>query len=132
MQTVDNMASSLTASTFLEFINKNHPKLTEFFDLYGEFLKTVKKWEGDEYPILSLAEEAHEFQAATRLVKLFRGDTNKLDAALVNKELGDVFFFWFFNANSFGSHPLTVIRDNVIKIQDRANRNVIQGNGDNR
>ena len=73
---------------------------------------------------------------ASRIAKeRFRGDNpapQEDTLSNVKKELGDVFFFWLANCNNWGLDPLEVIQGNVLKLQDRAARNVIQGNGDNR
>ena len=48
------------------------------------------------------------------------------------KELGDVLFYVTALANFIGSDLETVAIHNVAKLQDRKNRNRIQGSGDNR
>lgn len=128
-----NNTPEVAAKTFETFYYRNSEVIEEFFSLYDSFLKTVKKWEDDAYPIFSLAEEAHEYQTASRWVKeKFRGDIPKDSQEAMIKELGDVFFFWVANSHIVSNKPTETILTNVRKIADRAARNVIKGDGDAR
>lgn len=77
---------------------------------------------------LGLVGEAGE--VAEKIKKRFRD--GKLDREAVQKELGDVFFYWIALHNLLGLDPEHTIDVNVDKLNDRAARNVLQGSGDNR
>ena len=77
---------------------------------------------------LGLVGEAGE--VAEKIKKHFR-DENYSQEDIV-KELGDVLFYVTALANHIGSDLQTVMNTNIIKLQDRLNRNKIQGSGDNR
>lgn len=105
----------------------------QLFDAYYRFQAQVAQWTDPEYVIYSLAEEAHEFQAATRTTKeQFRGDAPKDTDEAVKKELGDVFFFWMANCKHFGLDPFDVIKGNMQKLAARLEAGTIKGDGDNR
>ena len=77
---------------------------------------------------LGLVGEAGE--VAEKIKKYFRDeDYSKED---IVKELGDVLFYVTALANHIGSDLQTVMNTNISKLQDRLNRNKIQGSGDNR
>lgn len=77
---------------------------------------------------LGLTGEAGE--VAEKLKKLLRdGSINKNE---VLKELGDVLFYTTALANAFGFGLEEVAQANINKLQDRKNRNVLSGKGDNR
>ena len=122
----------VAAKTFREFVVKNHPTLTQFFDLYKDFINSVAIWQDNMYPIYSMVEEAMEFQNATKLTKYLRGDDPVVDMEQVQKELGDIMFFWLVNVHLHKSVPVDIMLQNVSKLEDRAKRNVIKGDGDTR
>lgn len=119
------------------------------FDEYQEFTRTtaiyaVKCRELTErvtYCVLGLAGEAGE--VAGRLSKLVRAmgvsDAN-LYAALTTKnardallaEAGDCLWFIARLADELGVPLSTIAEENKAKLQDRKDRGVIQGNGDER
>ena len=69
-------------------------------------------------------------EVAEKIKKYFRDeDYSKED---IVKELGDVLFYVTALANHIGSDLQTVMNTNISKLQDRLNRNKIQGSGDNR
>jgi NTP pyrophosphatase (non-canonical NTP hydrolase) len=88
---------------------------------------------GYVYPTLGLAGEAGE--VAERVKKIFRdhgGEMTPEDKELLVKELGDV--LWYISAIS---HELEVsleevAKQNLIKLSDRKERNMIHGSGDKR
>lgn len=92
------------------------------------------------YPALGLAGEAGEL--AEKVKKLWRnhGITDgRLPASMVEyhlqgiiKEAGDV--LWYLNAiaREMGTTLAEIAQENVRKLTDRAARNVIKGEGDNR
>lgn len=80
------------------------------------------------YVSLGLAGEAGEI--ANKIKKVVRdGDYNAEDLA---DELGDVLYYVARMAAELGTSLNLIARDNRIKLEDRFNRGVISGNGDNR
>lgn len=79
--------------------------------------------------ILGLVGEAGE--VAEKIKKQLR-DQTKVSPEEIIKELGDVLFYTTALANYYGANLSVVMDVNVAKLDDRAKRNVIKGNGDNR
>jgi NTP pyrophosphatase (non-canonical NTP hydrolase) len=77
---------------------------------------------------LGLVGEAGE--VAEKIKKRFRD--GKLDREAVQKELGDVLFYWSALHNLLGLCPDHTIEVNVDKLTDREARGVLRGSGDNR
>ena len=83
------------------------------------------------YPISSLMVESAEL-ADIFIKPYLRGDTGEPDRARIVSEAGDV--LWNL-ANLLADHQITleeVAQYNLQKLQDRKERGVIQGSGDNR
>jgi NTP pyrophosphatase (non-canonical NTP hydrolase) len=103
---------------------------------YQNFVVSTKRY--DErfrllYPVLGLASEAGE--VAGKLKKIFRdedGQINDEQRLRLIDELSDVLWYVTCCADdlSLSLHDLAV--HNVEKLKDRVERNVIQGDGDNR
>jgi NTP pyrophosphatase (non-canonical NTP hydrolase) len=103
---------------------------------YQNFVVSTKRY--DErfrllYPVLGLASEAGE--VAGKLKKIFRdedGQINDEQRLRLIDELSDVLWYVTCCADdlSLSLHDLAV--HNVEKLTDRVERNVIQGDGDNR
>lgn len=127
---------TIMAEEFRKSIDKSYIKISEVFDRYSDFVDSVALWKDSAYVILSMVEEAMEYQQATKLVKQnYRGDEltqEQQNFRLLNtgKELGDIFFFWITNCRLWGFDPLEIIKANVNKLESRAARNVIKGDGD--
>lgn len=79
--------------------------------------------------VLGLVGEAGE--VAEKIKKQLR-DSTKVTPEQIIKELGDVLFYTTALANYYGADLSIVIEENMIKLNDRADRNVIKGSGDNR
>jgi len=77
---------------------------------------------------LGLVGEAGE--VAEKIKKHFRD--GKLDREAVQKELGDVLFYWVALHNLLDLCPNQTIDTNINKLTDREARNVLRGSGDNR
>jgi NTP pyrophosphatase (non-canonical NTP hydrolase) len=77
---------------------------------------------------LGLVGEAGE--VAEKVKKRFRD--GKLDRQAIQKELGDVFFYWMSLHNLLGLCPDHTIDVNVAKLTDREERGVLRGSGDDR
>tara|TARA_B110000908_G_scaffold46195_1_gene56252 strand:- start:4227 stop:4550 length:324 start_codon:yes stop_codon:yes gene_type:complete len=70
-------------------------------------------------------------EIAEKIKKLLR-DNTKVEAQDIIKELGDVAFYLTALANYFGSSLDEVLDLNMIKLNDRQERGVLAGSGDNR
>ena len=77
---------------------------------------------------LGLVGEAGE--VAEKVKKYFR-DT-KLDEEAIQKELGDVIFYWYALHGALKLDPEETIKMNMEKLSSRKERGVIQGSGDYR
>ena len=77
---------------------------------------------------LGLTGEAGE--VAEKIKKVFRDGT--YDAAGVQKELGDVIFYWVALHNALGLNPVDTINMNVDKLTSRKQNGTLNGEGDNR
>lgn len=77
---------------------------------------------------LGLPEEVGEVLAV--LKRRIRDD--KFDEDKMKKELGDVIHYWSMICNYFGYAPSEIIDMNILKINDRRQRGVLRGTGDDR
>ena len=78
---------------------------------------------------LGLSGEAGE--VSEKVKKLFR-DKNRFKDEDILKELGDVLFYTVALANIFGGNLRKVMEMNMAKLDDREQRGVLKGSGDNR
>tara|TARA_A100001015_G_scaffold109809_1_gene121852 strand:- start:282 stop:668 length:387 start_codon:yes stop_codon:yes gene_type:complete len=78
---------------------------------------------------LGLVGEAGE--VSEKVKKLFR-DKSKFKDEDILKELGDVLFYTVALANLFGGNLRKVMEMNMAKLDDREQRGVLKGSGDNR
>lgn len=104
---------------------------------YQERARKFAVYENEVYPFLGLAEEVGEFLGFA--AKMTRGDDvlsrfGSLEAArsAVLKEAGDV--LWMLSAclNELGMTLQEAAELNISKLEDRKERGVIKGSGDNR
>ena len=89
--------------------------------------------EAVSYCTLGLASEAGEI--AGKLKKIMRDDGGTISYAKIaamRKEIGDVLWYVSELATSLGISLEHVARSNIAKLQDRQDRGVIGGSGDNR
>lgn len=70
-------------------------------------------------------------EIAEKIKKLLRDD-KEVETQDIVKELGDVAFYLTALANYFGSDLTEVLNTNMNKLNDREERGVLQGSGDNR
>jgi NTP pyrophosphatase (non-canonical NTP hydrolase) len=77
---------------------------------------------------LGLVGEAGE--VAEKIKKFFRDGT--LDIEAIQKELGDVIFYWMALSNALGIDSVTTIITNMDKLMARKNNGTLRGSGDNR
>ena len=85
------------------------------------------------YPALGLVGEAGE--VAEKIKKIVRNNNGKYDEDKKNeikKELGDVLWYIQQLCTEFGLSMDHVAWTNISKLEDRKERNVIKGEGDNR
>lgn len=86
-----------------------------------------------DYLTLALCGEAGE--VANKVKKVMRDRQGKLfadDVKEIGSELGDVLWYLSVLANRLGITLSDLARENLNKIQSRADRGVISGSGDNR
>jgi len=99
---------------------------------YSQFVEDKVFTKGRERLVentLGLVGEAGE--VSEKVKKLFR-DKNKFSDEEVLKELGDVLFYATALANIFGGNLKTIMEMNMKKLDDREQRGVLSGSGDNR
>jgi len=99
---------------------------------YSQFVEDKVFTKGRERLVentLGLVGEAGE--VSEKVKKLFR-DKNKFSDEEVLKELGDVLFYATALANIFGGNLKTIMEMNMKKLDDREQRGVLRGSGDNR
>ena len=99
---------------------------------YSQWVEGKIMTEGDTRLIentLGLIGESGEI--AEKIKKLLRDNTKVEDQDII-KELGDVAFYLTALANYFGSSLEEVLQVNMIKLDDRQERGVLKGSGDNR
>ena len=77
---------------------------------------------------LGLVGEAGE--VAEKVKKFFRD--NKLDEEAIQKELGDVIFYWYALHGALQLDPEVTINKNREKLSSRKERRTLRGSGDNR
>ena len=99
---------------------------------YSQFVEDKVFTKGRERLVentLGLVGEAGE--VSEKVKKLFR-DKSKFTDEEVLKELGDVLFYTTALANIFGGSLRKVMEMNMAKLDDREQRGVLKGSGDNR
>jgi NTP pyrophosphatase (non-canonical NTP hydrolase) len=99
---------------------------------YSQFVEDKVFTKGRERLVentLGLVGEAGE--VSEKVKKLFR-DKSKFTDEEVLKELGDVLFYTTALANIFGGNLRKVMEMNMAKLDDREQRGVLKGSGDNR
>lgn len=99
------------------------------FNTYSHSAIRYAQYESELYPFFALAEETGEFLG--KIAKEHRGD-RAIPKEEKLKELGDI--LWQLNACciQLDSSLCEVAKMNLDKLEDRANRNVIKGDGDAR
>jgi len=105
------------------------------FNEYQEMAKTTAIYDKKHqilYPALGLAGEAGE--VANKVKKLIRDgyEKNKDYRKEISAEIGDCLWYIAVLADDIGCDLQTIADNNIVKLQDRMNRGVIGGNGDNR
>tara|TARA_R100000995_G_C3484590_1_gene126405 strand:+ start:7041 stop:7427 length:387 start_codon:yes stop_codon:yes gene_type:complete len=99
---------------------------------YSQFVEDKIFTKGRERLIentLGLVGEAGE--VSEKIKKIFR-DKGKFSDEEVLKELGDVLFYTVALSNIFGGNLRKIMEMNMDKLNDRQQRGVLKGSGDNR
>ena len=107
------------------------------FDLYQDAAESTAVYpnKGDNlyYPALGLAGEAGE--VCEKIKKIMRDQNGHLtedNAQELSKELGDVLWYLASIATEINMSLSAIAEDNMAKLQDRLDRGVLKGSGDNR
>ena len=98
---------------------------------YAEFVESMVITKGADRLVentLGLVGEAGE--VAEKIKKVIRDGNTDLQG--LQKELGDVIFYWHALHGALGLDPEETIKMNVTKLNSRKERGTLQGNGDNR
>jgi NTP pyrophosphatase (non-canonical NTP hydrolase) len=106
-------------------------KPTPNLDSYTEFVESMILTTGRDRlaeNTLGLVGEAGE--VAEKIKKHFRDAT--LDVSAVQKELGDVIFYWVALNNALGLDAMDTILKNMEKLSARQRNGTLRGSGDNR
>lgn len=120
----------------------DYQKFTESLASYNEdvalFVGNQEMQLGFMYPLLALGEEAGEVQGKVakfiRKSRQIAGDTAAVEQLRmdVGKELGDLQYQLSETARQFGFSLQEIVDMNVAKLNDRVDRGVLIGEGDNR
>lgn len=105
--------------------------MNNLIEHYTEFVESMILTEGDARVTentLGLAGETGEI--AEKIKKYYRDGV--IDKKDLQKEFGDVIFYWFALHGAMGMDPSKSIEANMIKLSDRKDRGVLRGSGDNR
>jgi len=108
-------------------------KPTPNLDSYTEFVESMILTTGRDRLVentLGLVGEAGE--VAEKIKKHFRDATLGLDVSAVQKELGDVIFYWVALNNVLGLDAMDTILKNMEKLSARQRNGTLRGSGDNR
>jgi len=103
----------------------------EYWDGYLKFVESLIITKEDNRLIenaLGLAGEVGE--VSEKIKKFFRDGT--LDKEAIQKELGDVMFYWVALHGALFLDPSETVKKNRKKLLSRYERGTLQGSGDNR
>ena len=117
-----------------EFAFYTKPAVVEESNLHGAFKTATIKASCDYvYPCLGLSEEAGELNG--KLAKIIRdkkGIISDEDKQAISKEIGDCMWMISEICTVLDLSLAEVMQQNLKKLEDRRNRNVLSGSGDNR
>jgi len=107
------------------------------FDLYQDAAESTALYpdKGDNmyYPALGLAGEAGEVcEKIKKIMRDQKGHFTEDNVDDISKELGDVLWYVAMVAVEFNIALSSVAEANLSKLQDRMDRGVLKGSGDNR
>jgi NTP pyrophosphatase (non-canonical NTP hydrolase) len=115
-------------NTFAEAQAKDIDKYSEFVDQM--WLGSPDGLQERDFRIMELGLPGEVGEVLELLKKNVRDGV--LDRDLLRKELGDVAYYWARICTAYGFKPSEVLIENVAKLEGRADRNTLQGSGDNR
>lgn len=104
-------------------------QLNEYQQLASKFAQYPNRGNNLVYTVLGLCGESGE--VAEKVKKFIRGDNVELHTQLF-KELGDVLWYLSQCAAELGTNLEFIAALNIQKLQDRLDRDLIKGSGDNR
>ena len=103
-------------------------------------------FERNDYPLIALGEEVGEVMG--KIAKFGRKNNMSVEEVIIDiknkypdamelreavkKEMGDVLWQWSVLAYVLGLAPSEIAEENLSKLSDRQERNVLNGEGDNR
>ena len=107
------------------------------FDLYQDAAENTAVYpdKGDNlyYPTLGLAGEAGEVcEKIKKVMRDQKGHFTEQNVEEIAKELGDVLWYVAAIATELNMSLAAIAEDNMVKLQDRQDRGVLKGSGDNR
>jgi len=106
------------------------------FNRYQErALETAKFPEKEWLAYLSLGLVGEAGEIANKVKKIFRDKNGEIDIETISKlvdEMGDVLWYMAILSKHLGVDLNDVAKLNILKLEDRYNRKVIHGDGDNR
>lgn len=126
--------------------NQNAAENEMGINFYQKRALNTAVFERNDYPLIALGEEVGEVMG--KIAKYGRKKSMSVEEVIIDikskypdalelreavkKELGDVLWQWavLCDALGFGAHEIAW--DNLEKLQDRKQRNVLNGEGDNR
>lgn len=114
--------------------------LLTYYTSFTKKLAMYDKQNPFDYLDKALPEEVGEYlgRVAKYKRKHWNSDPNEIHQAAqqlrddVEKELGDIMFMLVSIIREWGFTPEEIIRSNISKLEDRLERNVVIGEGDNR
>lgn len=104
-----------------------YPRLLVFTDESGKAVSI--------YPFIGLADECGEVLGKVKRVMRDAQDTGVITESMRKQiaiELGDVLWYVAMCAHELNIPLRVIAHDNLAKLQDRQDRNVLKGSGDNR
>ena len=116
-------------------------------NFYQKCALNTAVFEHNDYPLIALGEEVGEVMG--KIAKFGRKNNMSVEQVInaianpqtsavqelreqVGKELGDVLWQWAVLAKTLGFNAFDVAALNLMKLQDRQQRDVLNGEGDNR
>ena len=110
------------------------PAIVEESNLHGSFKTAQVKATCDfVYPCLGLAEETGELNGKfAKIIRDKRGIMSEEDITAISKEIGDCLWMIAEICTVLNLTMSEVMIQNIQKLEDRRNRNVLSGSGDNR
>ena len=116
------------------------------FNEYAVKAQQTAVFTRNDYPLVALGEEVGEVMG--KIAKYGRKNDMSVEEVIIDiknkypdamelreavkKEMGDVLWQWAVLCNALCMSPNNIAEENLFKLQDRKQRNVLNGEGDNR